>query len=80
MSPIKTPRIKTPRNAEAAQRAALEARLRKRLGRLDHQAIVAALTILDVMADIDRRRAAQLIEAIAMLVTFTPPKASRVRR
>jgi hypothetical protein len=67
-----TRRIKTPR----IDKAALEKRLRKRLGRLDHRAIVAALTILDLMARCDRRRAMKLIEAVAMLVTFAPSSAS----
>lgn len=67
-----TSRIKTPR----VDKAALEKRLCKRLGQLDHRAIVAALTILDVMACCDHRRATQLIEAVAMLVTFAPSNAS----
>jgi hypothetical protein len=71
-----TRRSKTPRSDEAA----LEERLRKRLGRLDHRAIVAVLTILDLMARCDHRRVTQLIEAVAMLVTFAPPKASGRRR
>jgi len=71
----RTKRIKTPRINEAA----LEERLRKRLDRLDHRAIVAVLTILDIVARCDHRRATQLIEAVAMLVTFVPPKASARR-
>lgn len=63
-----TRRIKTPR----IDKAALEEKLRKRLGRLDHRAIVAALRILDLMARGDRRRAMHLIEVVAMLVTFAP--------
>jgi hypothetical protein len=70
-----TRRIKTTRIDEAA----LEEKLRRRLGRLDHRAIGAALTILDLLARCDHRRATQLIEAVAMLVTFAPPKASRRR-
>jgi hypothetical protein len=65
-------RTKTPR----IDKAALEERLRKRLGRLDRHRIVAVLTILDLMARCDRRRVTQLIEAVSMLVTFTPQNAS----
>lgn len=67
-----TRRIKTPRIDEAA----LEERLCKRLSRLDHRASLAVLTILDLMARCDRRRATQLIEAVAMLVAFGPSSAS----
>jgi hypothetical protein len=70
-----TRRIKTPQ----IDKAALEERLHKRLGRLDHRAIGAVLTILDLIARCDRRRVTQLIEAVAMLVTFAPPSASRRR-
>jgi len=70
-----TRRIKTPR----IDKAALEKELRERLGQLDHRAIVAALTILDLMARCDRPRATQLIEAVAMLVTFAPSSASARR-
>lgn len=70
-----TRRVKTPRIDEAA----LEERLRKRLSRLDHRAIAAVLTILDLTARCDRRRATQLIEAVAMLVTFGPSSASARR-
>lgn len=69
-------RIKTPQ----IDQAALEERLRKRLGRLDHRAIAAALTILDLLARCNRRHVTQLIETVAMLVTFAPTKASRRRR
>ena len=67
-----TRRIKTPR----IDKAALEEELRRRLGQLDHRAIGAVLTILDLLARCDRQRTTQLIEAVAMLVTFSPPKAS----
>lgn len=71
-----TRRIKTARIDEAA----LEEKLRRRFGRLDHRAIGAVLTILDLMARCDHRRAKQLIEAVAMLVTFAPTKTLRRRR
>lgn len=72
-----TRRIKVPRTEEAE--AALEQRLRKRLGRLDRSAMVAALTILDILAHRNHRRATQLIEAVSMLVTFAPRRRRRSR-
>jgi hypothetical protein len=63
--------VKRPGNAVGAkQRTALEKQLHKRLGRLDDPARAAIVTILQIVAGIDRRRAMQFVEAIATIAAF----------
>jgi hypothetical protein len=45
---------------------------------LDQGAAGAVLTILEIVADLDRRRASRLVEAVAVLIALAPRP--RVRR
>jgi hypothetical protein len=73
--------VKRRGNATHAQpRTAIDEELHKHLGRLDRRAHAAVFTLLELVADIDRPRATQLIEAMATIVAFATRTASRARR
>jgi hypothetical protein len=66
--------------ARTTQRTAIEEQLHKHLSRLDRRAHAAVFTLLEMVADIDRPRATQLIEAMATIVAFATRTESQERR
>jgi hypothetical protein len=65
--------VTQPRHTSAErQRASSKAQLVALFGKLDRCTSDALLTVLEIVTDMDRRRARRLVEALALLVVFAP--------
>jgi hypothetical protein len=67
----------SPRRKPKPRRAALRAELVAAFEQLDRRVAGAMLTILEILADIDPRRARRLLEAVGTLIALAPRRAPR---
>jgi hypothetical protein len=62
------------------RRTSRKAELVALFGKLDRRASDTLLTILEIMTDMDRRRASRLLEAVTLLIVLAPRHVRRDAR